>query len=527
MNLFLKAILFFLLCFSTSVLAEEVSSIKIDGTEESPAEKMDEQKTGPSFVFSEAEGIQPIDSSSLRPSVQQKGGDQDKDRSKGDGENQRASRSTKAPPREQKSLDRQSHPSEKGHDKDKAPLISGQQGFLAESLEKEEDFENTVYESLAPPPPPSSTEGSTEPEEESQSVDWESFKDTSWFFQSTKTKNKVGVFPDFRYSHSQGLRLGLRFFAYSSDKMGWYTGLSGSKYLVGDFYRLSFSYIGARNKPFRVETRLFYDNNYENYFEKGMDSSLKDLSKLFAHRFKASFKFIYQGLQEPFYGGMGADLFFRKERPELQQGKKKFDTELFVLLNIFGGYDSRDNWKDPHKGSFHQLSFACNPPLSSEKVFCKGEADFRFYLSLLKASDLYYSFKDSVLALRFFAGSFLFSNSPHSTLYSLGDKNDFQDWSALRGFPQNRFQGDKVYFTQSELRLPLYKKYISGVLFAGLGETAPLAEDFNGFVSNYGLGLRLAFPPADDMKLRLDYGIGLDRQKKTNRNFSVAFFQAF
>ena len=331
------------------------------------------------------------------------------------------------------------------------------------------------------------------------------------------------------YSHSltKGSRLGLRFFSYSPDEKGYYLALSGSKYLFRPFSRWNISYIGNRKKAFRTESSLIYDNHYENYFGQGMKSELSDLKKLFAHRLMANYSIFYQIPDQKFYLGLGGQLFFRKERPSHQDGKTYFEDELFLFFKGFVGYDSRDNWKDPETGVFHQLSFGCKSILAYPGAYCRGEGDLRFYLPLFKETDLHYSLKNSVLALRVFAGSSVFSESTYSLAYSLGGISPFQNASSLRGFKQNRFRGDKIYFTQTEIRFPLWDKYIDGVLFAELGEVTGYKESFGAFVWDFGGGFRLGLPPNYDMKLRCDFGVGKDRQKKINYNFIISFLQAF
>ena len=216
----------------------------------------------------------------------------------------------------------------------------------------------------------------------------------------------------------------------------------------------------------------------------------------------------------------------RKGR-KYQEEKKYFDEELFLFLKAFVNYDSRDNWKDPKKGVFHQLSFGCKPILDYHNSYCKGEGDLRFYFSLFKETSLHPSLKNSVLALRAFAGSSFFSPSSYSLAYSLGRQDPFQGLNTLRGFKQNRFRGDKIYLAQTEIRLPLWDKYLSGVLFAELGEVARYKENFTGFVIDYGGGLRIGLPPDYDMKLRLDYGTGYDKQQKRNDSVVINVFHAF
>ena len=349
----------------------------------------------------------------------------------------------------------------------------------------------------------------------------------SWFFQKKKTKHKIALIPVPYYNLTYGFRLGLRFFAYSADKRGYYFSFSGSKYLSSPFFRLDTSFIENRKKNLRTESSLIYDNHYQNYFGEGMKAKLSDLKKLYAQRFTANHELFYQPSLKGFYGGLGAQIFFRRERPQFQEGQKHFENELFLFLKAFAGYDSRDNWRNPKTGVFHQFLFGCKLISIDQNSHCKGEGDLRFYVSLLKGADLHPSLKNSVLALRAFAGSSFFSHSSYSLAYSLGGQNSFQKLNSLRGFAENRFRGDKMYFAQTEIRIPIWQKYIDGVLFGELGEVASYKESFKGFVIDYGGGFRFGLPPEYDMKIRFDFGAGYDKQGKINYNIIVNFLHSF
>lgn len=462
----------------------------------------------PSFVFSEKEGLQPLEASSKK----QKSEKEDLQPLTTSVEKQKEDIKVQKPENKVVESDEQIKEEEN----------QTANSFIESSSEENTNSqvqENSISESFAP-----------QTEEQTQETNfWDTLlEDTSWFFQEKRTKHKIAIVPIASYNQTQSVRLGLRFFTYSSDQKGYYFALSGSKYLFRPFNRFDISYIGNRKGKLREESSLIYDNHYENYFgEEGMNAQLSDLKLLYAHRLMANYKISHQILNEHLYAGLGAQVFFRKERLEHQEEKKYFDEELFLFLKAFINYDSRDNWKDPKKGVFHQLSFGCKPILDYHNSYCKGEGDLRFYLSLFKETSLHPSLKNSVLALRAFAGSSLFSPSSYSMAYNLGRETPFQGLNTLRGFKQNRFRGDKIYLAQTEIRLPLWENYLAGVAFAELGEVSSYKENFTGFVIDYGGGFRIGLPPDYDMKLRFDVGIGYDRQKK--KNYSIVFnaFHAF
>ncbi|MDE0092755.1 MAG: hypothetical protein OXN83_05685 [Oligoflexia bacterium] len=356
-------------------------------------------------------------------------------------------------------------------------------------------------------------------------------EDSSWFFQDKHSAHKIGITPLYGFDRIQGHRLGLSFFSYSPKEKGYYFNSSVSKYLSGSFYRFSMSFIGNREGLFRSKGALIYDNQYENFYgdtkyPEAMLAKKSDQTKIYPHRFIVNYDLFYQEKDQDFYFGLGAKVFFRKERPSLQENKTYFKSEAFLFLRAFAGFDTRDNWKDPKKGAFHQASFGCKAILAYPESYCQGEGDARFYLSLFKDTDFPF-LKDSILALRAFAGFSFLSDSSYATKYSLGGHSFFQGVNTLRGFKKNRFLGDKIYFTQTELRFPIWNKYLQGVVFLELGEVAESNQFFKDFALDYGGGLRFGLPPKYDMKLRLDYGTGRDLQGVRNYDINISILQYF
>ena len=357
------------------------------------------------------------------------------------------------------------------------------------------------------------------------------FEDSSWFFQKKESTHKIGITPQYKYDKTQGHRLGLSLFSYSPKEKGYYINSSISTYLFRPFFRFGLTFIGNREKALRIKSGLIYDNHYETYYgdvkdPQAMQAPLSDKTKIYSDRFIAYYDIYHQEQDQDYYLGLGAKAFFRKERASIQNGKSYFDPSAFVFLRAFLGFDTRDNWKDPKTGAFHQVSLGCKAILSYPESYCQGNGDLRFYLSLFKESN-FPLFKDSVLALRAFAGSSFLSSSSYSTKYSLAGYSFFQSINTLRGFKINRFIGDKIYFAQSELRFPIWDKYLQGVVFIELGEVAEFNKTFSGFVMDYGAGLRIGLPPKYDMKLRIDYAQGRDLQGYRNYDVNVSILQVF
>ena len=355
-------------------------------------------------------------------------------------------------------------------------------------------------------------------------------ENSSWFFQNKNTDHKIGITPNYSHDTTEGHRLGLSLFSYSPKDKGYYLNAAINKYLFRPYARFSMSFIGNREGLFRSKANLIYNNHYEIYYgdiekPQSMQASLAELTQIYAHRFIFNYDLAYQEKDQDFYFGLGAKALIRKERVDLQNNKQYFPNEAFLFLRAFVGFDNRDNVRNPKKGSFHQVSFGCKANLSYSDSHCQGEGDLRFYFPLFYGSDSIF-FKDSILALRAFFGSSVLSSS-YTTKYSLGRYSFFQGINTLRAFKRNRFIGDKIYFAQSELRWPIWDKYLQGIVFFELGETAELSQFFKDLVVDYGAGLRFGFPPKYDLKLRLDWGTGHDLQGVRNYDLTISFLQVF
>ena len=358
------------------------------------------------------------------------------------------------------------------------------------------------------------------------------FNDISWFFQKKETKHKLAVVPIYSYDRTENSRLGLRLFSFSPEEKGYYFALSGAKYWPKSYYSSSLTYKSKRNGVFRSEFSFIYDDHYENYYGRlskfeGMKAPLDEVQKLESHRLMLDYNLFYQEKEKAFYFGAGARAFFRQERKQLQNNKSYFPSKYFIFLRAFVGIDTRDNWKYPKKGGFHQASFGCKASLVFSSAYCQTHGDLRFYTSPSKASSAPDFIKNSVFSLRAFYGTSLMNPASYATKYSLGGESFFQQLSALRGFKNRRFLGDKIYLGQSELKVPVWKEYVILALFLEMGETAQLGEKFDAFVTNYGGGVRIGWPKDSGMKLRFDYSMGRDLQNKKNTDFIISFLQAF
>ena len=371
------------------------------------------------------------------------------------------------------------------------------------------------------------------PKEKSLLDETESFfKDVSWVFQKEQTKHKLALVPIYSYDKTESSRFGFRVFSFSPEEKGYFLAFSGAKYGIKNYYSSSLTYKSKRDGVFRSELSFIYDDHYELYYGsleefQGMKAALDDVKKLESHRLILDYNLFYQEKEKAFYFGAGARAFFRQERRFLQENKSHFPSEYFIFLRAFGGMDTRDNWKYPKKGVFHQASLGCKASLVFSSAYCQTHGDLRFYTSPAKEGQAPNFIKNSVLSFRAFYGTSLFNPSSYATKYSLGGESFFQQLNNLRGFKNRRFLGDKIYLGQSELRVPVWKEYVILALFLEMGEAAQLGDSFDAFVTNYGGGVRVGWPGDSGMKIRFDYSMGRDRQNKINTDFIISFLQAF
>ena len=340
----------------------------------------------------------------------------------------------------------------------------------------------------------------------------------SWVFDSKKTLQELAIVPMFYMSRTYGPNWGLRLFTFSPNDEGYYLSTSLTNQIFSSLFTWGINYRETLSKKWEISTYGQFFNYFEPYFnKKGMDTKMEEENKVYAHKLTLQSQILFKEFHPFFYGTELGGIFFKDREPYIKD-EAYFETEFLIWLKLKGGYDSRDNWKDPTRGSYHQVSLACVPLLNESSSYCLTEADFRTYIPLHKQLPF---LSKSILALRGFVGTSLMAPPSYSMTYRMGGSH------VLRGFTSNRFRGDKIYFGQSELRVPLWKKTVSGAVFFELGETAEYSKPFSGFLWDFGLGLRFGIPPSYNIKLRMDLGFSIDKFSNTSYNFLVNFFQAF
>ena len=114
----------------------------------------------------------------------------------------------------------------------------------------------------------------------------------------------------------------------------------------------------------------------------------------------------------------------------------------------------------------------------------------------------YFSFNKKVLALQgYYSGNFG-DEIPIRSIATLGGSN------RMRGYYEGRYRDKQVFVFQSEVRLPVYKRF-GAVVFGSLGDVGKTINDFSlsDLKYSYGGGLRFAVNKTEKLNIRIDYGI--------------------
>lgn len=356
------------------------------------------------------------------------------------------------------------------------------------------------------------------------------FTDISWFFENKNTKHKIGLIPIIQYDKRHKTEIALRFFSYSLNLDGYYMSLMLASNLQAETSQskqyLQTTYIKKLDN--NVITRFIYSNRYEKYFgNSGMDNKLEGVRRIRFHKLLLSQEILHHKIQDKLFFSLQPQFFFKKKYYFKSSKNKDFKTELFVFVKSILSYDSRVDKRNPKKSVFHQAGFYCKSILDYENAYCKAQVDFRFYIPLFQKFKLQHQLQNSLLAFRFFYGQSLFNPSSYFLSYNLAGIDFFNQLQSLRGFETGRFRGDHMYFTQAEVRIPLWDTDNHFVVFLELGEVSKYGKSFQNFVVDYGLGLRMRISSKVPRNLSIDYGIGRDLMNKINQNFTISMSQAF
>ncbi|MCB0452881.1 MAG: BamA/TamA family outer membrane protein [Aequorivita sp.] len=187
--------------------------------------------------------------------------------------------------------------------------------------------------------------------------------------------------------------------------------------------------------------------------------------------------------------------------------KNGFNPKKYTLSGLSANilYDTRDNTVSPYKGMYGLVTFKFNPEfLGSDKNSSTLWAEYRTYFSLKKDRP------KNLLAFWAYGNFELGGTLPYLDLPALG-------WDQFgrsgRGYPQGRFRGQEILYSEVEWRFPLQKtkEKWGAVLF--LNANSATNNDagigmFKYINTGYGAGVRFSLNEKSRTNLCLDYGFG-------------------
>lgn len=187
-------------------------------------------------------------------------------------------------------------------------------------------------------------------------------------------------------------------------------------------------------------------------------------------------------------------------------GKLQTDSSHIYKENYSAGIgpsmrlDFRDNMFAPNSGFYLYTHYTFHPSSrlnthSHNKFFL----DLRNYIPVVSKNNIF-AYQAKV--------NFMFRESlPFYLLARLG--GDFR----LRGIRTNRYIDTKMVMVQFEYRRKITNTF-SGVVFAGTGKVANniVNINFNDLKYSCGGGIRIIFKNMNNIRFRIDYGYGTDKQ---------------
>ncbi len=172
-------------------------------------------------------------------------------------------------------------------------------------------------------------------------------------------------------------------------------------------------------------------------------------------------------------------------------------------------FDTRNNAFAPNRGNFAQIYFNHFSPLfGSNHRYTNIVIDLRKYMAVRK---------NGVLALQAYSFNNTGNDVPLRSLATLGGMN------SMRGYYDGRYRDKNQLVFQAEFRQQLHKRF-GMVAFGNFGDVSHnLSYKFADLKYSFGAGLRYALNKAEKLNIRLDYGIGPDK----NHGFYFELGEAF
>lgn len=259
----------------------------------------------------------------------------------------------------------------------------------------------------------------------------------------------------------------------------------------------------------------YEDGNYSKGIDEAqmMKFNFFRLHETFFKRFNSKGLYLGLGYHLDIHSKVEDELLDLESTPEVITSsyayavKHNFDPEGYVLSGVsFNGmYDTRDNTVSPYKGMYSLMTLKFNPKfLGSDKNSSTLWAEYRTYLNLKKERPR------NLLALWCYGNFELGGTLPYLDLPALG-------WDQFgrsgRAYPQGRFRGQSLLYSEAEWRFPLQKEKEKwgGVLFVNATSatnTDASIKMFEYINTGYGLGVRFMLNEKSRTNLCLDYGFG-------------------
>lgn len=187
--------------------------------------------------------------------------------------------------------------------------------------------------------------------------------------------------------------------------------------------------------------------------------------------------------------------------------KNGFNPEKYTLSGISGNllYDTRDNTVSPQSGEYGLVTLKHNPKwLGSDKSSTTLWAEYRDYFTVNKERPR------NLIALWMYGHFQLGGHLPYMDLPALG-------WDQFgrsgRGYPQGRFRGESLVYSEVEWRFPLQKNKNKwgAVVFLNANSATNNDADINMLKyinTGFGAGLRFMVNEKSRTNICLDYGFG-------------------
>lgn len=215
-----------------------------------------------------------------------------------------------------------------------------------------------------------------------------------------------------------------------------------------------------------------------------------------------------------FYGGMGYHLDYHSKIRTTSDyltlsnysgylyGTEQHSNSTSSGLSLDLLYDTRNNQFNPLPGTFANLIYRVNPVvLGSTNTWHSIYMDVRKYLNMNPAK----CEQQNVLAFWTYYWTVLDKGAPYFDLPSIG-------WDAYqrsgRGFNQNRYRGQKVYYFETEYRRDITRNGLLGfVVFANVNTVEGAGTSlFSSWHPAGGTGLRIKFNKTSNTNMALDLG---------------------